>query len=435
MIHTKPSKIMDMTEHSALSKREMEILELVATGLTNREIGQELHISPNTVKVHLSNIFEKTGVTSRTEATLYGIEHGLVSVPGGGESVSDKPVWRELLHTYRWVWAAILLLLVTFFVILSANLFFRDSPSTSSGDAELGESWQELALMPEARIGMAVVAYDQNLYAIAGEGMDGVSGAVFSYSTTEDGWTRLRGKPTPVTDVQGALIGEKIYIPGGRTAEGAPSDVLEIYDPRRDLWETGAPLPAPVSAYALAAFEGEIYLFGGWDGKKALNTVFIYNPGSDSWEAGAAMPVPAYDLGAAGLSDKIVVMGGRNADGVLDSAEAYYPSRDASGEYPWEDFVDMPMPRYGFGVASIYDTIYAIGGTTDDEESESGSGIVFSQGSWNDLQINQAFQNLNPRLVTSGSLMYLVTPREDLAGTVLWQYQAIFYEIYIPFIP
>jgi len=426
---------MDMTEHSILSKREMEILELVATGLTNREIAQELHISPNTVKVHLSNIFEKTGVTSRTEAALYGIEHGLVSVPGGGKTASDKPVWREVINTYRWVWMAILLLLATFFAALSTNLFFRGSNAESPDGADVGESWQELAPMPEARRGMAVVAYDQNLYAIAGEGLKGVSGAVFSYSTAEEAWTRLSSKPTPVTDVHGVLIGEKIYIPGGRTSAGAPSDVLEIYDPRRDIWEAGAPLPAAVSAYALVDFEGEIYLFGGWDGNGASKAVFIYDPVSDSWETGTPMLVSAYELGAAELTDKIVVMGGRNADGALDSAEAYYPSRDANGEYPWETFVDMPMSRYGFGVASIYDTLYVIGGTGDDEESESGSGIVFSQGSWDDLHTIGVFRNLNPRLVTSGSLMYLLIPLENLAETALWQYKAIFYEIYIPFIP
>ncbi len=71
-----------MPEGKKLSEREEQILQLVATGMTNREIAQELTISPNTVKVHLSNMFEKIGVASRTEATLYAIEHGVVDVPG-----------------------------------------------------------------------------------------------------------------------------------------------------------------------------------------------------------------------------------------------------------------------------------------------------------------------------------------------------------------
>ena len=60
-----------------LTEREIEILQRVATGASNRQIAQQLGISANTVKVHLRNIFEKLGVASRTEATLYAIQAGL----------------------------------------------------------------------------------------------------------------------------------------------------------------------------------------------------------------------------------------------------------------------------------------------------------------------------------------------------------------------
>lgn len=61
-----------------LSSREMEVLKLVATGMTNRAIAQELAISKRTVDRHVSNILLKLELSSRTAAAAYAFEHGLV---------------------------------------------------------------------------------------------------------------------------------------------------------------------------------------------------------------------------------------------------------------------------------------------------------------------------------------------------------------------
>jgi DNA-binding NarL/FixJ family response regulator len=65
-----------------LSDREMDVLEAVGRGWSNKEVSEVLHISPHTVQVHLSNIFSKLGVKTRTEAVLYAIRQGWVEANG-----------------------------------------------------------------------------------------------------------------------------------------------------------------------------------------------------------------------------------------------------------------------------------------------------------------------------------------------------------------
>ena len=63
-----------------LTSRELEVLQMVGQGLTNKEVAQRLFISDRTVQAHLSNIFSKLQVTSRTEAVMYGIRKGWITV-------------------------------------------------------------------------------------------------------------------------------------------------------------------------------------------------------------------------------------------------------------------------------------------------------------------------------------------------------------------
>ena len=64
----------------SLSERETEVLKLAAKGISNKDIAQQLFISPRTVQVHLGNIFNKLGVASRTEAVLYGLRSGWLTL-------------------------------------------------------------------------------------------------------------------------------------------------------------------------------------------------------------------------------------------------------------------------------------------------------------------------------------------------------------------
>lgn len=63
-----------------LTKRELQVLELLAEGLFNKEIAERLFISEKTVKNHVSNIFKKIGVADRTQAAVYAIKQNIVEL-------------------------------------------------------------------------------------------------------------------------------------------------------------------------------------------------------------------------------------------------------------------------------------------------------------------------------------------------------------------
>ncbi|MCA9872878.1 MAG: response regulator transcription factor [Anaerolineales bacterium] len=60
----------------ALTEREREVLDLLAQGLTNKDIAQSLFLSVRTIEAHLRHIYGKLDVTSRTEAVLWAVQHG-----------------------------------------------------------------------------------------------------------------------------------------------------------------------------------------------------------------------------------------------------------------------------------------------------------------------------------------------------------------------
>lgn len=62
----------------SITPREFEILELIARGMSNREIAEKLFVSENTVKTHSSRVFDKLGAKRRTQAVQLGKEFGLL---------------------------------------------------------------------------------------------------------------------------------------------------------------------------------------------------------------------------------------------------------------------------------------------------------------------------------------------------------------------
>ena len=366
-------------EPENLTERELEVLQLVATGASNRQIGRELFISVNTVKVHLRNVFAKLEVQSRTEATLYAIKEGWIE---GVQLPEEKVEAQQPGPRLTWQLGVAIVAVSLLVIAVIFQAVTRPSGDSAGSEAALTseavvatvsasvQRWKARAPLPIPRQGLAAIAYEGHVYAIGGESADGVSGAVERYDPEADGWASLADKPTAVADVAAALIGGQIYVPGGRTLSGNPTAIVEAYNPETDTWEARAPLPVALSAYALAALEGKLYLFGGWDGSAYLDSVYEYDPAQDVWTAKTAMPTARGFAGAAVADGKIYVIGGYDGQDDLATNEEYVPSQDDGQGEPWTVKSPMPVGRAGCGAAVAVNIIHVIGGGWEREVAD-----------------------------------------------------------------
>lgn len=386
-----------------LSEREMEILRLVAQGLSNKQIARELFISANTVKVHLRNVFGKLEVGSRTEATMVAVRQGWVAV--GNEMPADEVVAQTVAGTETAVeapafatpraelappitpWQRIFLLAALGVVVVALLLTWPlptpaerpaenpmvDSPRALAlaGPPDLPSRWQEEVPISIARGRLAVAAVEGRIYAIGGETPAGVTGVVEAYDPLQRTWSLRATKPVPVANVGGAALGGKIYVPGGFISSGQVTDSVEVYDPVADEWGQAAPLPAPRAAYALAAYGEKLYLFGGTDGYQDVDTVLIYDPAVDAWQTGPSMPPARAFAGAAALEGKIYLVGGYSDGLELDICQAYVPETAEP-----EACAPLLEGRGGLSLVAVGPKLYAIGGGWE-------SHLVYNQ--WYDL--------------------------------------------------
>lgn len=358
-----------------LTEREIEILQLVATGVTNRQVAYRLCISVNTVKVHLRNIFTKLGAESRTQATMIAAREGLVRVAGAsgtrGEDAASQPTAQQPpLPRFKRV--AILGALLVAAASTAATWPRARSQPRSRRDIPLDEpqeqavtilagdeesSWHERAQMPTRRAYFGLAGFEGRLYAIAGQTPGGITGAVEIYSADDDTWDPGADKPTPVTYVSAASIGPHVYVPGGCGAAGSPTRVVEVYDTLTDSWHEANSLPAPRCAYALAEGNGRLFVFGGWDGEQYVATTYVYDPQTDAWTEGTAMDIERGFAAATALEDRIYVVGGYNGERELTTCSLFEPSTGL-----WHRCAALTVGRGGLGLVALGGQLYAIGG-------------------------------------------------------------------------
>jgi len=381
-----------------LSDRELDVLNRLAAGESNKAIADGLSISPLTVKTHLRNIYTKLGVSTRTEAMTVALQQGVVVVTpaddrpwdpaeaaeeafpteepeadegplaapeaeeiaagGDGQSIGVKP------HHWRNLAVALLILLVA---AVAALLFVQqrgDTPVAAEPYVEqpLGETrWLSSRPLPESRAGRAAAAIGLDVYLIGGETADGVTDAVSILDTRAREWREAAAKPTAVTATTAAELFGEIYVPGGETADGQPTAVVEAYSPSQDAWRRIAPLPRPATGGLAVADGGFLYLFGGRDESGVLDTAFVYDPGADSWRPVTSLPEARADAAGGALLGKLYVVGGTDGTAARDSCFVYDPATDS-----WADCPAMLQPRAAAGATVLLNKLYLVGGGADE---------------------------------------------------------------------
>jgi DNA-binding CsgD family transcriptional regulator/N-acetylneuraminic acid mutarotase len=423
-----------MTEPVELSERELEILRLVATGASNKEIAVKLSISPNTVKVHLRNIFAKIGAVSRTEATVTAMRLGLVQSVGTppepvavpSQQLEAQPSQLPSRRNLILMGSLLVLLLLAALLWLPGGWL---NPRQVLPSATPATRWQKAAAPPEALSNPAGAVYNGNLYLIGGTNAADLSPHTWLLQRGKSRWQPLADKPTPVMLASAALLGEKIYLPGGCDGQQQPLAILEIFDPRLDTWTDGAPMPAARCAYALAALDGKLYLFGGWDGQHEVADTYIYDPEANSWEVGFPLSQPRQLASAVVINAGIAVLGGWQAGTPLDLHEVYYPNRNNSAADPWESRAAIPQARYAASAAVLADQLYLVGGLGLDEKAWSDA--------WQYLPADDRWVALEPpaQVVGGGSLLLPLGAELHLISAASHlTYQAI-YTVLVPLIP
>lgn len=320
-----------MASDPPLSEREREILRLVASGASNVNIANQLVISPNTVKVHIRNIFGKIGVTSRTEAVLFAIRSGLIDVreaststTSSHDSVIESPTPEPLVALQP----------------DSAEngrvqpIVLTDLSPNGKGDGVA--SRDTLMRQPSAKspnLPFRLTRREIYLLGFAFLVLFSVLGATWA--------TRgVTPMPTPTTASVSAAQA---------TASG-------------NRWRELAPMPEGVTGFALAGLSqegrGMLYVIGGQKKEAISANVLRYDVGNNIWVPLSQKPTPVTDVHAVVIAGRVYVPGGKLATGQITGVlEVYDPAQDR-----WTTLAPLPEPRAGYSLGTVEGKLYLLGG-------------------------------------------------------------------------
>jgi hypothetical protein len=232
---------------------------------------------------------------------------------------------------------------------------------------------------------------------------------------------KLIDKPTAVSHARAITLRGLIFVPGGEDSTGVVIDRLEIYDPREQRWYNGPALPAPRSRYALAAWEGQLYLIGGWDGQTIRSEVFVYDPVRERWESGPTLPQPRRYAGVAVASGRLYVIGGEGVDGALRDSAWVEPGTDPRRR--WIAATPLPQAISRPAVVGLSSTLLVF-----DDERREGLTYDIDADAWTHLRLPVEARISADAVLLDSSIYFVGNTR---SYGMLSEYRAL-YVIFIP---
>ncbi len=371
-------------EKPQLSEREIEILEHVAKGSTNQQIAYDLDISVHTVKVHLRNIFGKIGVSSRTEATVHAMQHGLVQVehfapssppstrsgnegtppelvpeqPVEGTPPEPEPVEGTPPEPEQSVEGT----------PPEPEQLVEGVEDTSPTQKPELQASSEVTIYPNTTILNVSPSEQRALPTPQRE-------RVQSRPAAATVITPNKPRPVPSNRHMHWLVGTLVAVivvlgialtyamnqPSPAPSQAATNVSLTAASPiPTSRWKTLSAMATLRNYFAVASYEydGKLYVIGGENDTGPVATVERYDPENDVWVLLNDKPTAVSQVHATTIGGIIYVPGGVGEKGTpLAVFESYDPRNQK-----WHSLSDLPEPRSHYALASFEGNLYLFGG-------------------------------------------------------------------------
>jgi N-acetylneuraminic acid mutarotase len=254
----------------------------------------------------------------------------------------------------------------------SAIYVLGGSSGTTGVERFDGARWRVVAHLPHGGLNApAAVALGGRIYVVGGfeEQTNLPTDRVEVYDPARNRWSTGPPLPAPRGGHAAAVLGGKIHVLGGGNSQSTLAD-HSIYDPRTRRWTAAAPLPRAEGSPAAVVFGGRLYAIGGRSGFDDFGDVYVYDAARDRWTHGPSIP-PRGTAGAAVFAGAIYLFGGESqaAGSVLGDV-----LRLTRGAKAWRHVSTLPTPRNYARAVVFRDAVYVVGGSTNAGASHSAAG-------------------------------------------------------------